>query len=161
MRFRKLRIAWSVFWAMAAVLLIALWVRSYRVSDDWRRANGGKLLNIQSYRGELGIGRWAFPRPIPWRHSADRIDEIDEPAKRLWTPMRDRAPLSYFGIRWQTLMPLHLFAIRYWSPIVLSATFAIVPWLFQLKWRFTLRTLLIATTLVAVMLGLAVYVARK
>src|SRR6476660_645069 len=29
MRFRKPRIVWSVFWGVAAVLLIVLWVRSY------------------------------------------------------------------------------------------------------------------------------------
>ena len=29
MRFRKLRIAWSVVWGIACVLLIVLWVRSY------------------------------------------------------------------------------------------------------------------------------------
>ena len=29
MRFRKLRIAWSVTWGIACVLLIVLWVRSY------------------------------------------------------------------------------------------------------------------------------------
>src|SRR3954464_13617438 len=29
MRFRKLRLAWSVFWGIACVLLIALWIRSY------------------------------------------------------------------------------------------------------------------------------------
>ena len=29
MKFRKLRIAWSVVWGVAAVLLIVLWVRSY------------------------------------------------------------------------------------------------------------------------------------
>src|SRR5215212_8964377 len=34
MRFRKLRIAWSVFWGLAAVLLIVLWVRSYWWWDE-------------------------------------------------------------------------------------------------------------------------------
>src|SRR4051794_22609027 len=34
MRFRKLRIAWSVFWGVACVLLIALWVRSYLWIDS-------------------------------------------------------------------------------------------------------------------------------
>src|SRR3954470_16105716 len=29
LRFRKLRIAWSVFWGLACVLLVVLWVRSY------------------------------------------------------------------------------------------------------------------------------------
>ena len=40
---------------------------------------------------------------------------------------------------------------------MLSATLAVAPWL---RWRFTLRTLLIATTLVAVVLGLIVAVLR-
>src|ERR1700754_4951271 len=31
--FRKVRIAWSVLWGVAAVLLVALWVRSYWVQD--------------------------------------------------------------------------------------------------------------------------------
>src|SRR4051812_41646326 len=30
MRFRTLRIAWSVFWGLACVLLVVLWVRSYQ-----------------------------------------------------------------------------------------------------------------------------------
>src|SRR5690349_12714469 len=33
MRFRKLRIACSVAWAIVAVLLVALWVRSYKTAD--------------------------------------------------------------------------------------------------------------------------------
>src|SRR4029079_4558075 len=33
MRFRKLRIAWSVLWGFAAVLLVVLWVRSYQATD--------------------------------------------------------------------------------------------------------------------------------
>jgi hypothetical protein len=44
------------------------------------------------------------------------------------------------------------------------ATFPIAPWILVipwLRWRFSLRNLLIATTLVAVVLGLAVYATRK
>src|SRR4051812_39579519 len=33
LRFRKSRIAWSVFWGLACVLLIVLWVRSYRWTE--------------------------------------------------------------------------------------------------------------------------------
>jgi hypothetical protein len=33
MKYRKLRIAWSVFWGIVAVLLVALWVRSYYRDD--------------------------------------------------------------------------------------------------------------------------------
>ncbi len=34
MKHRKLRIAWSVAWGIAGVLLIALWVRSYHSDED-------------------------------------------------------------------------------------------------------------------------------
>jgi hypothetical protein len=34
MRFRKLRIAWSVAWGVVAVLLCVLWVRSYTTLDE-------------------------------------------------------------------------------------------------------------------------------
>jgi hypothetical protein len=74
--------------------------------------------------------------------------------------MKDQAPLSYVGIRWQNLPPLNLFAIRYWSAVTLSAALAILPWLSWLRWRFSLRTLLIATTLIAVVLGLVVYASQ-
>jgi hypothetical protein len=44
------------------------------------------------------------------------------------------------------------FGIPYWLLVLLTARIATVPWL---KWRFSLRTLLIAVTLLAVLLGLA------
>ena len=154
---RGLRIAVSAVCGIVCVLLIGLWVRSYKVQDDIRRCNGRNLFNIQSYRGEIGIGRWGFGKPIPWQWEVDTIEIFDESSKRLWSPMKDQAPLSYIGVRWQTLSPLHLFAIRYWSLVSLSAVFAILPWL---RWRFSLRTLLIATTLIAIVLGLVVWSSR-
>jgi hypothetical protein len=43
--------------------------------------------------------------------------------------------------------------LPYWILIVTTVAVATIPWI---KWRFSLRTLLIATTLVAVVLWLAV-----
>ena len=63
-----------------------------------------------------------------------------------------------FGMRWIN-SGLRL-AIPHWFFLVVSFAFAIVPWVRQLKWRFSLRTLLIATTLVAVILGAIVYAAK-
>jgi hypothetical protein len=48
--------------------------------------------------------------------------------------------------------------IPHWFPTLLFAAFAALPWL-PFK-RFSLRTLLIATTLIAVVLGIIVWVAR-
>ena len=48
----------------------------------------------------------------------------------------------------------------FWFVTLLAAALCVASWPPRL-WRFSIRTLLIATTLVAVVLGLAVYVARK
>jgi hypothetical protein len=53
MRFRKLRIPWSVAWGIACVLLVVLWVRSYWWSDITNRKS---VINICSVEGKLLIG---------------------------------------------------------------------------------------------------------
>jgi hypothetical protein len=45
-----------------------------------------------------------------------------------------------------------------WFLVLVSATFAVAPWL---RWRFSLRTLLFATTLAALALGLIVWSVRQ
>ena len=45
-------------------------------------------------------------------------------------------------------------AMPYWSLVVSVSFPAVIPWI---RWRFSLRTLLIVTTLVAVVLGLIVW----
>jgi hypothetical protein len=54
-------------------------------------------------------------------------------------------------------VPNYLLMFPHWFLVLLSAAFATAPWI---RWRFSLRTLLIATTLVAVVLGLIVWAAR-
>jgi hypothetical protein len=155
MRFRKLRIAWSVTCGIACVLLIVLWVRSYLRFDNCAGLCGAKVLFIMSSRGDLGIGRLTPPGQgyPPWN-----ITSSPPEAKRLWWPMEDRLPLSLLGIRYQRFSPaMTLFAIRYWLPVLITAVFAGGPWIVRTT-RFSLRTLLIATTLVAVVLGLIMWV---
>src|SRR4051794_17100143 len=56
MKYRKLRIAWSVAWGVAAVLLCVLWVRSYYY-EDW--LVGGltrsQSFNVVSTNSQLGL----------------------------------------------------------------------------------------------------------
>jgi hypothetical protein len=118
MRFRKLRIAWSVGCAIACVLLIALWVRSYSAPDVWHtfaRFPNSPTYYYNSFQGRLRIGT-----PKTWEAGA--------------------------------------ISISHWIYILCFAALAVLPWIRQLRWRFSLRTLLIATTLVAVVLGLIVAV---
>src|SRR5262245_16243948 len=55
MRFRKLRIAWSVVWGIAAVLLIVLWVRSFNRFDDlaFLFNNSQSIVAVQTEPGSL------------------------------------------------------------------------------------------------------------
>jgi hypothetical protein len=47
--------------------------------------------------------------------------------------------------------------VVHWVPVITALVFAVLPWI---RWHFRLRTMLIATTLVAVVLGLIVYAVR-
>jgi hypothetical protein len=119
MRFRKLRIAWSVGCGIVAVLFCVLWVWShfhpylehFYSSTNWRLG----ILN--------GEGWVAF--------NLVREDGSGEPSGMIEGP--------------------------HWLMIFLAVVAAPVPWL--LSNRFSLRTLLIATTLIAVVLGLIVWLA--
>jgi hypothetical protein len=121
MRFRKLRIAWSVFCGIACVLLIVLWVRSYSGTyEGWHtltRFPNGPTYFYDSFEGRL----------------------------RITTP-------QYWEAR--------AFSISHWMCVTVFVGLVCLPWL---RWsnRFSLRTLLIATTLVAVVLGLAVWLSAR
>jgi hypothetical protein len=63
-------------------------------------------------------------------------------------------PLLYFLIK-----PTYV-SISWLYPVLIVGAVTGIPWLHKLRWRFSLRTLLIATTLVALVLGLIVYAVR-
>jgi hypothetical protein len=60
MRFRELRIAWSVFWGVATVLLIVLWVRSYWRADNFDGNTQSGNTNTGTFRFETIRGRMIF-----------------------------------------------------------------------------------------------------
>ena len=143
MRFRKLRIAWSVFWGLAAVLLLVLCVRSY-----WR-VNGLNVSGGHRYAlfcGCLFIDETFFianPGPTASQHKLLGYSVLHVVVNH------GQAKPYAKG----TKLPL-------WPLVTIVAVFPIAPWILVipwLRWRFSLRTLLIATTLVAVVLGLIVW----
>jgi hypothetical protein len=52
---------------------------------------------------------------------------------------------------------IELVSVSYWLPTLGTIPIGYVPWL---RWRFSLRTLLIATALVAVVVGLIVWMSQ-
>src|SRR5436305_11153039 len=61
LKFRKLRIAWSVFWGVACVLLVLLWARSYHRWDDLEFGVLRRAVEIQTNPGHLIIEYANYP----------------------------------------------------------------------------------------------------
>ncbi len=167
MKNRKLRITWSVAWGIAAVLLIAFWVRSYQTAEGIGHINSPE--SFACVHSEWGTLSYHYQRGTP------------QTGKLGWTFHTRTASQPYFGFKWKwyTYDPnkprtfLHYKSpdgmvlesaidiyLPYWLLVLLtgiSSTPFAIPWI---PWRYSLRTLLIATTLVAVGLGLIVWLTR-
>jgi len=147
MKYRKLRIAWSAVCGILCLLLIAFWVRSYRwvdiVSLD---APGPIVAQITSIRGLVGASIDAIS-PGYWGWVSIRTDSFDSSRALSHGQF---AVLDQNG-RWTVIVP-------HWFLIALSAAFSSAPWL---PYKFSLRTLLIGMTVVAVLLGAIIYAARS
>jgi hypothetical protein len=146
MKYRKLRIAWSVAWGIVAALLIVLWVRSYWWSDSIGYIETWSLTSIESAGGRISFNKSYSDSPI----LGDDAWYIDSTRR---TPGDDKLAQQFewweFGSDIQATIPT-------WLPTVVVAALVALPWI-RWRWRFSLRTLLIATTLVAVGLGLIVW----
>ena len=142
MRYRKLRIAFSAVCGVLCLLLIVLWVRSYWHVDVLQKPSTSRLFIISSSKGRLAYfeNRASPQSTMPPEEIAPIIDNFILRAAKLI--------LGFGRVRGLRIPPLWF--APYWFPVLISGVLATVPWL---RWRFSLRTLLIATTLVAVVLG--------
>ena len=152
MRFRKLRIAWSVVCGIACVLLLVLWVRSYW---NWDCINvqfpGPYWIGAHSLSGIVvagGQARQNLPSAWEWWASLGDVPIPRDPYN------------SYFGFGYKN-WGLGYFSVYvpYWFLALGSVAAGIAPWR---SWprSFSLRTLLIATTLVAIALGLIMWTSQ-
>jgi hypothetical protein len=162
MKHRKLRIVWSVAWGIVALLLIALWVRSHRSVDflDYYRPGSSTLLQFWSTEGVVksndtsaALGFIAVPATTGW---------IFRTAPQAGYK-RDTAGHTPLGAIFRSFRhpASRGLEVPDWFLVLVAALCATTPWLRERPWRFSLRTLLIATTLVAVGLGLIVWLARS
>jgi glucan phosphoethanolaminetransferase (alkaline phosphatase superfamily) len=144
---RYLRILWTIFCGIACVLLIVLWVRSYWRADGFIRfSNGGGMLGIESASGILHPF-FNEPRRVGgnWEWVNERFDGEQKNFKHHIFEFDDS----------EYPTELHLY-VAHWLCALSFAVLSAIPWIPWSK-RFTLRTLLTATTLVAVVLGLIVW----
>jgi hypothetical protein len=150
MRFRKLRIAWSVAWGTIALLLVTLWMGSIsHAIYICLPAIKKHCIFICPMRNALFVGPG---NSFNWHAGI----EITSPPS--WWPGAKSQVIQHgpFAERATLLGPSY--GVSLWLPIALSCSLASLSWF---HWRFSLRTLLIAMTLTAVVLGLIVWMARK
>jgi hypothetical protein len=140
---RYLRIAVTALSLTACVLLIALWVRSYKWHDGvWGRFSEARGFHLSSHEGRVQLSMLTYLGIVEWRIVyGEPIDRVG-PANYF---AAFECPLSTFGL---------YMAVPYWFLLAVMATFAAG---IATKRRFSLRTLLIATTLIAILLGAVVY----
>jgi hypothetical protein len=138
MKHRKLQIAWSVVWGVAAFMLCVLWAGSYYHHYRFWQLKAGISSGIDSTSGTLSLWQTddsAFTKK-EWPWVLDKSEPV----------FRDNFRYSHTNRGISATFPI-------WLAIVLIAILGGIPWIR----RFSLRTLLIATTLVAIVLGLIVW----
>jgi hypothetical protein len=146
MRFRKLRIAWSVVCGILCLLLILLWVRSYRWTDSINYINSSKAST--GLLADSGVVVFVYTDTIQFKSNGSCWNYFRyEPGGQY-----DAFDRALWSNQWMGTGGFY--TLPFWALVTLLAAFAAVPWLSRLRWRFSLRTLLIATTLFATMLGL-------
>src|SRR4051812_1396865 len=159
LKYRKLRIAWSVFWGLACVLLIVLWVRSYWVYDRINAPIGTHGCAFSSIHGLLGVDEQTRAYPVTnWEYSSFPLEVPQETATASQdTPGTNENDMTFTITTFTEIELNRLITARHGCLALLFAVLAAGPWL---PGRFSLRTLLLATTLVAVVLGLVVWLGR-
>jgi hypothetical protein len=147
---RYVRIAVTAFSLTACVLLVGLWVRSYWWSDHaYCPLPSSNMLVVNSWQGRLSSYAGEQPGAFPsgWGTMSRYVVNTAERNSRSrpsWGFDSDQRGREF-------LFP-------HWLPVLISAALAAAV---NIRLRqFSLRTLLIATALVAVGLGMVVYLAR-
>jgi hypothetical protein len=140
------RLAVTALSLMACVLLIAMWVRSLWWQDSVNiPGTNTKNLFVGSRQGRIAISMRSFALNKLVTHH----DRIDDPKQVFVDDLGNTARARWIQVlRWRN--GITELIIPYWMVAIVAAALACLPWL---RWKFSLRTLLIATTLVAAGLG--------
>jgi len=153
MKYRKLRIGWSAACAIIGTLLIALWVRSYDIRDSVWLPGSNYGLQINSLTGHFAV--FIVTRASPTSQFTPAQRGHDRIAGK-WGDLFDKNVLGfYFGRKGRESRV----DVPHWFCVLVITIIGTAPWRFD-GCRFSLRTLLIGMTVVAVVLGLVLWALR-
>jgi hypothetical protein len=143
MKYRNLRIAWSVACGILCLLLIGLWVRSYWCIDTASFVLGGKSFAFWSEPGRAKV-----------------VYLLDDSSRNYWyfrSGMLVDSEYDPIVFRCNGNFRTGSVICAHWLVAIPIAMLAPISWL---PWRFSLRTLLIAITILALALGLITTTSR-
>jgi hypothetical protein len=147
MKHRKLRIAWSVAWGIAAVLMLALWLRSFWCWDDcWLKLSNSYFAHGISAEGRIVI--WVEHSSLNRRFEFN----VDPLSIHRSPPGHERHP--WIGLYISPSGNTHFFQLAHGFLVMIAAALAAIPWC---PTRFSMRGMLLATTCIALIIGLIVW----
>jgi len=149
---RYLRIAFSLACLLACGLVVALSIRSYHTID----IAGGPLSASYNYEAISVRGLFkltAINSSFPAQANHNTISANSREADVVENHVRHYSNNNGFGF-----YDRHALIMPYWVVAVAIGMLALAPWL---TLHFGLRTLLIATTLIALALGAIVLLSRQ
>jgi hypothetical protein len=160
MKYRGPRIAFSVACGIMCLLLIALWVRSYWWADTFSFPVTGKhVLGVGSAQGGMSLIKSEY---VPGYYKSGWLLEKSSTAEptiaKLYRPSNRPGFYGVFGLGVIVSAPFFVICLPYWFLVGATLALAVISW--RRGFHFSLRTLLIGMTLVAVLLGAVIYAAR-
>jgi hypothetical protein len=144
--FRFLRIGWSVGCGIVCLLLIVLWVRS-----DWSSDSQQLITSKNRYEVSSSDGQLIVVRRTRFFKSLEALLAYPDDLKPALTKNTTLGFGRYLDDNFSGV------SFAYWLLVPTTAMVAAIPWP---RWRFSLRTLLIAMTVVAVVIGVIVVLSR-
>jgi hypothetical protein len=150
--FKYLRIAVTALCLTACVLLIGLWVRSYWwVTSIQTPPVASRALHCSFEPGRVRIESILL-------RTAEENAEWFSGLRHYHKSSPHYAVYNYpspsFVLRYRKSLRSIRIIFPYWFAILIAGAASVAPWI---RWRFSVRTLLIATTLVGVGLGIIVW----
>jgi hypothetical protein len=143
MKYRKLRIAFSAVCGIICLLLIALWVRSYQQCEFMSQVRSGNRITVFG-------SNWGTAYLVQRKS----VKQYWPPLSLDWSYATADAEKPGEDLQLRLVAGDTLIRVPYMQPVAMVAAIGGAPWI---RWRFSLRTLLIGMTLVAVVLGAIVY----
>jgi hypothetical protein len=146
---RYARYTAAMLFVLLALGFVSLWVRSFQHTDTLQGEGVGAFYFLSSENGRLYL-QWnrAEGAPAAWPEWSFKTS----PPSSNW---RFATAIIGFGYLDHWLFGRAI-ALPHWAPALSSLAIAAL-FVFKRNWRYSLRTILVATTVVAVVLGLAVW----